>query len=394
MFRNYLSWKDYGVRGMKKGKHEMARDPEYLKRLKGLKGAPVSNVNYAQAGLDNTFNRNAINKRKALENEAIRNGLTHKEANRLVKLNKRTKNILGMKKNVANNRAQRAKEMAAYNEEMGKYKKNQKLLNLGITSNVMSKPELPKSVAEHKAAEERRRAQKISNANQRAAKQAQYANVRNELSSKAERPAGYKQKSMLSRISSGLSKHKGKAALAGLGLAAIGGGLGYAKHRGAFDSNYNVLKLKRNDSMNTYQKIKFLKFRRHMDAMRIKRLSDGFLGGTLVFNKIVPKIKGLGDFNTPLGTLAFNSVKMDLSVISKFLRNGAYNKNDILRMIIKSEKDIDRFVLRANGRIKQINRMAEDVGINKQHEIQLYTEDIAKAKRVNGILARLEVAFS
>lgn len=146
--------------------------------------------------------------------------------------------------------------------------------------------------------------------------------------------------------------------------------------------------------MNTYQKIKFLKFRRHMDAMRIKRLSDGFLGETLVFNKIVPKIKGLGDFNTPLGTLAFNSVKMDLSVISTFLRNGAYNKNDILRMIIKSEKDIDRFVLRANGRIKQINRMAEDVGINKQREIQLYAEDIAKAKRVNGILARLEVAFS
>lgn len=265
-------WKDYGVRGMKKGKHEMARDPEYLKRLKGLNGASVSNVNYSQAGLDNTFNRNAINKRKALENEAIRNGLTHKEANRLVKLNKRTKNILGMKKNVATNRAQRAKEMAAYNEEMGKYKKNQKLLNLGITSNVMSKPELPKSVAEHNAAGERRRAQKISNANQRAAKQAQYANVRNELSSKAERPAGYKQKSMLSRIGSGLSKHKGKAALAGLGLAAIGSGLGYAKHRGAFDSYYNVLKLKRNDGMNTYQKIKFLKFRRHMDAMRIKRL--------------------------------------------------------------------------------------------------------------------------
>lgn len=272
MFRDYLSWKDYGVRGMKKGKHEMARDPEYLKRLKGLNGAPVSNVNYGQVGLDNISNRNAINKRGAIEWNAVKNGLTSKDVKKLEALNKRTKDVIRMKKNVAKTRAKRAKEMAAYNEEMRKYKKNQKLLNLGITNKVVAKPEMPKSVAEHKAAGERRRAQKISNANQRAARQAQYANVRNELSSKSERPTGYKQKSMLSRIGSGLSKHKGKAALAGLGLGAVGAGLAYAKRRGAFDSNYNILKIKRGSKMNVYQKIKFLKHRRHMDALRIKRL--------------------------------------------------------------------------------------------------------------------------
>lgn len=147
--------------------------------------------------------------------------------------------------------------------------------------------------------------------------------------------------------------------------------------------------------MNTYQKIKFLKFRRHMDAMRIKRLADGILNGVHIFRKISPKLSTIESAaNTPLGATAIGGSMLELSEIKRLLKDGLYNKNDILQRIIKSERNLDRFIIKANSRIKKIEQLHDGVGINRQREIQLYAEDIAKAKRVNGILARLEVAFS
>lgn len=264
---NYIHWLDYGVKGQKRGQHIKARDPEYLARLKGgLGSGKISKVD-PMYGSYNHF------KRTGRLDPAI-NMMGARNTSSLKRLIRETERLKELTKPIVEPEPSGSKRL----QEKRNLRQVNRVLRRGVrerNKNAKEERAIQKAIEQFKqssaeASENRVRAAEA--AQRQRAKQAHYANVRNELSSKAERPTGYKQKSMLRRIGNGLSKHKGKAALAGLGLAAIGGGLGYAKHRGAFDSNYNVLKFRRKDSMNINQKIKFLKFRRHMDAMRIKRL--------------------------------------------------------------------------------------------------------------------------
>ena len=264
-----IYWLDYGVKGQKRGQHIKARDPEYLARLKGgLGSGKISKVD-PMYGSYNHFKRTGKNN-QAINMIGSRNTSMLKNMTRKVnRLRELTKPIVEPESKPSGSKRLQEKRML---------RNVNRALRRGVRERNKDRKEeraYRKALEQHKqalaeASENRARAAEF--AQRQREKQAHYANVRNELSSKAERPAGYKQKSMLSRIGNGLRNNKGKAAIIGAGLGAVGAGLAYAKRRGAFDSNYNLLKFRRKDSMNTYQKIKFLKFRRHMDAMRIKRL--------------------------------------------------------------------------------------------------------------------------
>lgn len=266
---NYIHWLDYGVKGQKRGQHVKARDPEYLARLKGgLGSGKISNVNYSQIGLNNASIRNAENKRNELIKEFKNASKKHKtiptnKASKLYRLETGLGEIKKHRQNVSSNKSSRAKALAGYEEEMKKYNRNQKLLRNGITNEVMKKPELPKEIVDYENKQKQRKAKKAENQRvareAKAAKQKHYEAVRNELDKNSAR-----RKNIFSRVGESLKKHKGKAMLAGLGLTALGAGLGYAKKKGAFDSNYEVLRIKHN--------IKRLQNRRHKDALTIKRL--------------------------------------------------------------------------------------------------------------------------
>ena len=255
---------DYGVKGQKKGQHVKAHDPEYLARLKGGKASKpghfnitklnegkMSNVDYSKIGLNNASIRNAERKRNELVKEfknASSKGKTipTNKASKLFRLETGLGEIKKHRQNVSANKTSRAKALAGYEEAMNKYNRNQKLLRHGLTNEVMKKPELPKEIVNYENKQNQRKAKKLEN--QKAAKLAKTANKKN----------------ILSRIGEGLKKHKGKAMLAGLGLTALGTGISYAKKKGAFDSNYELLRIKRN--------INRLQNRRHKDALTIKRL--------------------------------------------------------------------------------------------------------------------------
>lgn len=192
---NYIHWLDYGVKGQMRGKHLMARDPEYLARLKG--GLAKHNVS------------KVVPTRPTVNNVSVENLFNFKS-----KARKKARELLS-------------------SDDVSEQKRGEAIRN-----------KLKRRIEQRRA----------------------FLEGRHEAKKKRRALQEAKRQNRLKWIKRG----KIGAVLGGLGL--IGAGIGYAKHKGAFDSNYNVLKFKRKDSMNTYQKIKFLKFRRHMDALRIKRL--------------------------------------------------------------------------------------------------------------------------
>ena len=251
----FLRWLDYGVKGQKRGQHVKARDPEYLARLKGGK---VSNVNYSTIGINNASMKNTKRKLNKLKKEIQENKgrMTKEQGNKLFNLNNKVLSQTAKQNAFSEKQNNRKKLLSQYRENVNKYNTNQKLLKAGITNEVVPKPVFPKELSEREA---RNKLRKL--------KKKQYL----ENSKKSTAIVPYKpsvsnksKPGLLSRIGEGLKKHKGKAALAGLGLTALGAGLGYAKKKGAFDSNYEVLRIKYD--------IKRLQNRRHKDALTIKRL--------------------------------------------------------------------------------------------------------------------------
>ena len=253
----FLRWLDYGVKGQKRGQHVKARDPEYLARLKGGK---VSNVKYSRIGISNASTSNAKKKLNNLKNEIKSNKgkITKEQANKLFNLNKIVSAQTARQNKFAQGQKERRNLMASYNEAMNKYKTNQKLLKAGITNEIVPKPELPKQIVERANKNKLRILRKQQNIAASKPKIKPKQSYIKKLGSTPLRRLG-------KNILNSMKKHKGK-----LGLAA-GAGLGLAGLMHNRDCNYNIIGIKGNN-MNVNQKIKFLKHRRHMDALRIKRL--------------------------------------------------------------------------------------------------------------------------
>lgn len=152
--------------------------------------------------------------------------------------------------------------------------------------------------------------------------------------------------------------------------------------------------------MNINQKIKFLKFRRHMDAMRIKRLTDGFLGGIVLIKKMFPKLANNLTFKSSYANMAGFNIYVDLEQIKKIVEKGGglggfggFNTKEILRHIQSAQKTSDSIIKHCRNNAIRYENFKGPVS-NIKELVQDNLEDVERAKRVRGILTRIESALT
>lgn len=150
--------------------------------------------------------------------------------------------------------------------------------------------------------------------------------------------------------------------------------------------------------MNINQKIRFLKHRRHMDAMRIKRLTDGLLSGIVLIKKLFPKLANNLTFKSSYANMAGFNIFVDLEQIKKIVEKGGFGglgfrKEEILRHIQSAQKTSDSIIKHCHNNAVRYENFKGPVS-NIKDLVKDNLEDVERAKRVRGILTRIESALT